>query len=94
MIAKGGLKEIITFLGWCINTCLSTTALPHKKATAWAAKIKTMQKNRRRVKAKDLQTLIGKLNYVCFVIPDVRYFMNNLHKMEKLARFKEKVRLS
>ena len=53
-----------------------------------------MQKNRKKVKAKDLQTHIGKLNHVCFVIPDARHFMNNLCKMEKLARFRQKVNLS
>ena len=94
MIAEGGLKELITFLGWYINTRLFTIALTHEKATAWAAEIKNMQKNRKKVVAKDLQTLIGKLNHVCFVIPDARHFMNNLRKMEKLARFRKKVKLS
>ena len=94
MIAEGGLKETITFLGWFINTHLLTIALTHKKATTWVAEIKTMQKNRKKVKAKDLQTLTGKLNHVCFVIPDARHFMNYLRKMEKLARFRKKVKLS
>ena len=83
MIEEGGSKETITLLGWCINTHLLTNALTHEKATAWAAEIKTMQKNKRKIKAKDLQTLIGKLNRVCFVISDAMHFMNNLRKMEK-----------
>ena len=55
-------------------------ALTHKKATAWAAKIKAMQKNRKKIIAKDLQTLIDMLNHVCFVILDAMHFMNNLYK--------------
>ena len=94
MKAEGGLKETITFLGWFINTRLLTIALTHEKATAWATEIKTMKKNRKRVQAKDLRTLIGKLNHVCFVIPDAKHFMNNLRKMETLVRFRPKVKLS
>ena len=70
MIAEGGSKETITLLGWYINTRIPTITLTHEKATSWAAKIKTMQKSRKKAKAKDLQTLIGKLNHVCFVIQD------------------------
>ena len=42
-----------------------------------------MQKYRKRIKANDTETLIGKLNHVCFVAPDARHLMNNLRKMEK-----------
>ena len=31
---------------------------------------------------------------MCFVTPDARHYMNNLRKMEKLARFRKKVKLS
>ena len=82
MIAEGGLKEVITltFLGWRINIRLFNIALPREKVTAWTAEIKAMQKNRKRDTLKDLPILIGKLNHVCFIIPDARNFMNNLKK--------------
>ena len=51
-------------------------------------------KRRRRVDYKELRSLIGKLNHVCFIIPDAKHFMNNLRRMEYLARFKKKVKLS
>ena len=94
MIAKGGLKEIITFLGWRINTRLFNIALPLEKVTPWTAEVKAMQKNRKRATSKDLQILIDKFNHAYFIIPDVRHFMNNLKKMETLAKFRKKVKLS
>jgi hypothetical protein len=51
-------------------------------------------KKRKGVKRKELQRLIGKLNHVCFIIPDAKHFMNNLRRMECLAKFKGKVKLS
>ena len=93
MIAEGGLKEIITFLGWKVNTRLFNISLTPEKATAWSNEVKALI-DKRTVTAKELSQLIGKLNHVCFIIPDARHFMNNLRKMEKLATYKHKVKLS
>ena len=94
MLAEGGLREVITFLGWFINTRSLTIALPPEKSSAWSNEIRAMMKHRKAVKHKDLQSLNGKLNHVCFIIPDAKHFMNNLRRMEYLARFKKKVKLS
>ena len=94
MLAEGGLKETVIFLGWLINTRAFTIALPPEKAAAWKNEVKTLLARKRTVKFKDLQSLIGKLNHVCFIIPGVRHFMNNLRKTERLAKFKPKVKLS
>ena len=77
-----------------MNTRLLNIALPPEKGTAWTAGIKTIQKNRTRVTSNDLKNIIGKLNHVCFVVPDNRHFMDNLHRMETLVKFKKKVKLS
>ena len=94
MLAEGGLKETVTFLGWFINTRRLTIALPREKSAAWSSDIRDMMKRRKQVKHKQLQSLNGKLNHMCFIIPDARHFMNNLRKMEYLARFKPKIKLS
>ena len=94
MLAEGGLSEIITFLGWKVNTRLLTVALPSPKAAAWRAEIDQVLLESRAVKFARLQSLIGKLGHVCFIIPDARHFMNNLRRMEHLARFKKRVKLS
>ena len=33
----------------------------------------------------------GRLNHVCFVIPDARHFMNHLHKMKQVAESARKL---
>jgi hypothetical protein len=43
---------------------------------------------------EELSSLIGKLNHVCYIIPDARHFMNNLRQMERLARRIGKVKLT
>ena len=94
LLAEGGLEERITFLGWLINTRLLTIALTPEKATAWKTEVETMIAHRKAVKLRDIQRLLGRLNHVCFIIPNAKHFMNNLRKMEYLAKFKKKVKLS
>ena len=94
MMAEGGLKETIIFLGWFINTRLFTIALQTEKVPAWFAGIRDITKRRKGIKHKELHRLIDKLNHVCFIIPDAKHFMNNLRRMEYLVRFKKKVKLS
>ena len=93
LLAKGGLKEIIIFLGWLIDTRHFTIALPIDKWVAWSNSIRDL-KVKKFATYGDLSTLIGKLNHVCFIIPDAKYFMNNLRKMESLARRRSKVKLT
>ena len=85
MLAEGGLAEIMIYLGWEINTRALTIAIPFDKWKAWSADIQELLKIRT-VKLKSLSSLIGKLNHVCFIIPNARHFMNNLHRMETIAK--------
>ena len=94
LLAEGGLEERITFLGWLINTRLLAIALIPNKAAAWRAEVENMIAGRKAVKLRDIQRLLGRLNHVCFIIPDAKHFMNNLRKMEYLAEFRKKVKLS
>ena len=93
MLAEGGLSEVITFLGWLIDTRRFIVAIPIDKWKAWTAQIKLFQQQKR-VKYDDISQLIGRLNHVCFIIPDARHFMANLRKMESIARNKGWVNLS
>ena len=78
---------MIIFLGWQIDTRRFTVALPIEKWKAWSAQIE-MLKIKKKLSYKELSSLIGRLNHVCFVIPDARHFMNNLRKMESIAKRK------
>jgi len=93
LLAEGGLKEIIIFLGWLIDTRSFQIALPIEKWVAWSNSIREM-KAKKFVTYEDLASLIGKLNHVCYIIPDARHFMNNLRKMESIARRRPKVKLT
>lgn len=93
MMAEGGLKELITFLGWLINTRALTIALPTEKWIAWSDEIKALRK-KKKATYQELTTLIGKLNHVCFIIPDARHFMNNLRRAEITARKRKVTKLN
>ena len=93
MIAEGGLSEIIIFLGWLIDTRHFTIAIPIEKYVAWSTSV-TQTLGAKSVTYQTLSSLIGKLNHVCYIIPDARHFMNNLRQMESIARRKGKVKLS
>ena len=82
--AEGMLREVITFLGWKIDTRAFTISLPEDKWINWRNEI-TMCLTRPHVTPEVLASLVGRLNHVCFVIPDARHFMNHLQKMKQVA---------
>ena len=83
--AEGTLVELIIFLGWLIDTRRFTIALPIDKWKAWRSNI-IILRDKRIVSYSELSSLIGRLNHVCFIIPDARHFMNNLRRMESIAK--------
>ena len=87
MIAEGGLKETITFLGWFINTRTMKISLPEEKYIAWSTNVRQLRL-RKKASYQELATLIGKLNHLCFIIPDARHFMNNLCRTESTTRWR------
>ena len=84
MHAEGGLHELVTFLGWLIDTRRLTIALPEDKWLAYSKQIRACMAAHR-ISGKDLKTLVGRLNHVCFVIPDARHFMSRLRALERRA---------
>lgn len=82
--AEGTLRELITFLGWYINSRAFTICLPKEKASAWTASIHTLL-NGVSVCHEDASTLIGRLNHVAFIIPSARHFLNRLRRLEYIA---------
>jgi len=77
MKAEGGLHELVTFLGWFIDTRRLLIALPREKWKAWTSDINSCLEPRR-ISCQQLKTLVGRLNQVCFIIPDALHFMNNI----------------
>ena len=83
MLAEGGLHELVIFLGWSINTRRLTVALPEDKYLAYSSQIEDCINDKRSIPGKKLKTLVGRLNHVCFVIPDGRHFMNRLRALQE-----------
>ena len=85
MKAKGGLSKLITFLGWFIDTRRLTISLLSDKWKNWTAQI-NLCLTKESVGRKELPTLIGRLNHVCYIILGACHFMNHLRDMELIAK--------
>lgn len=84
LLAEGGQKESIIFLGWFINTRAFTIGLPADKTTAWIKSITdTIQSPKSDY--EHLGTLVGRLEHVCNIIPAARHFMNRLRRIKDKA---------
>ena len=92
--AEGYLTEIITFLGWTINTREFTICLPTEKAKAWSKAIKSLIDTKAKITHQTLATLVGRINHVAFIIPQARHFINNIRKCEQRAQRHRAVFLS
>ena len=88
MQAEGGLAEIVIFLGWLIDTHRLLIALPPDKWKAWSDQIQSCLTDEA-LPCKTIETLIGRLNHVCFIIPDARHFMNELRAAGRAAQASE-----
>ena len=91
--AEGQLEEKKTFLGWIINTRNLRINLPSLKAMMWINEIDTVI-SQVKVKPKNLESLIGKLNHAAFIIPFTRYFLNRLRFKLELMKKKGPLTLS
>ena len=87
MEAEGGLEEEKVILGWHFNTRLLIISLPENKYIAWSKQILDILEARR-VKAEELEILIGRLNHAAQVIPLARHFLSRLRFAFSKARNK------
>ncbi len=78
--AEEGLAETKVILGWHFNFCTLTVTLPEHKHIAWSSKIWTMIADGRTTK-KALESTIGQLDHVGFVIPWVFHFLSCLRTL-------------
>ena len=74
-------------LGWQIDSRRMRISLPTTKATIWAEDIDNIL-NRQRVNKKELESMIGRLNHVGYILPTGRYFLNRLrHLLMRCERY-------
>ncbi len=68
LLAEGSLSETKVILGWLFNFRALTVSLPDHKFITWTAAIQKMI-TLKRTTSKDLDTTIGRMGHVGFVIP-------------------------
>jgi hypothetical protein len=81
--AEGGLSETKIILGWLFNFRTLTVSLPEHKYIAWSREINQMINSRRTTK-KQLESTIGRLGHVGYIIPWVYHYLSRLRTL--LAR--------
>ena len=80
LAAEGGLSETKMILGWLFNFRTLIVSLPDHKFIAWTAAIQKMITSKRTT-SKDLETTIGRMGHVGFVIPWVHHFLSRLRSL-------------
>ena len=84
---EGQPSEIKTMLGWIINTRKMKVYLPKDKALAWSKDISNILKTNR-VAHKELESTIGRLNHIGYILPTGRYFLNRLrHLLQRCEKY-------
>ena len=74
------LVETKVILGWLFNFWTLVVTLPEHKHIAWSGKIWNMIANGKTMN-KALESTIGQLGHVCFVIPWVFHFLSCLRAL-------------
>ena len=91
--AKPSQRKIV--LGWLVDTRAFVVKLPEEKRHSWSKQIDDLLRSGRRpVQAKDLATLLGRLNNASYVIPYARHFTGRLYKARTRAEAKGSIILS
>jgi len=77
MLAEGTPSEVLPVLGWLVDTRRMEIKLPPDKAGLWSTDIKDLIVAGSASK-QELETLIGRLNHVGYIIPLARHYLNRL----------------
>ncbi|MGH7955272.1 MAG: hypothetical protein ACREOZ_04855 [Gloeomargaritales cyanobacterium] len=75
LLGEGRMEEIKVILGWEVNSRALTIALPIEKYSSWRQNIVDLCTSRN-CSFKELDTLVGRLNHIGFIIPQARHFLN------------------
>ena len=70
-------------LGWLLNTISLSIHLPLDKAHFWITEIRHMLTPQYQVKSKQIESTIGRLNHIGYILPHARYFLNRIRKLFK-----------
>ena len=79
--AEGAPEEVKIVLGWEVNSRELKIKLPKHKFIAWSTQLKSFF-SRKTAGAKDLQSILGRLETVATMIPMMGHFLNNIRQTE------------
>ena len=79
--AEGAPEEVKVVLGWELNSRELTITLPQHKFVAWNTQLKSFL-TRKTANAKDLQSILGRLETLATIIPMMGHFLNNIRHAE------------
>ncbi len=77
---EGGMLETKVILGWLFNFRSLTVSLPEHKYIAWSREINAMIQSKRTTK-KQLESTIGRLGHVGYIIPWVYHYLSRLRTL-------------
>ena len=78
---EGTPSEQKLVLGWLLDTRRLTIHLPTDKALFWTSEIDRLLAQNYRIKSKELESTIGRLNHIGYILPNGRYFLNRLRRL-------------
>ena len=84
---EGTPSERKVMLGWLLDTQLMRIFLTPDKTLAWSKDIQDILL-REKTSFKEMESMIGRLNHVGYILPNSRYFLNRLrHLTYRCERF-------
>ena len=90
MAAEGALEEVKVVLGWKLHSRNFLISLPDHKFKAWTGQIKDIIASKK-VTAKTLETVLGRLTNAVSILPMARHFLPRLRfrhtTMKKYKRY-------
>ena len=92
LISEGGLEETKQILGWLYDTRRLLISLPDSKTFTWIDSITDLIA-RGETTASELETIIGRLNHIGYILPTARHFLSRLRKLQSAARFKRQIHI-
>ena len=80
LLGEGQPSEQKVMLGWKLCTRQSRIFLPMDKCKSWTMEIENLLTNMTTTE-KEMESTVGRLNHVGFIIPNARYFLNRLRHL-------------
>ena len=85
LIAEGSPTEVITMLGFQLDTRRLTIALPDHKFTAWTASIIELT-DRGTATHDELDTLIGRLTHLSAIVQPILHFLSRIRQLRDRSK--------